>query len=88
MSEWFIEPVSKTGVPLAGTAGSNPALSVIEDSVGTSFCTCGTCNVFSVFDCPIALERRILSSKIPPNYAVICKSHHSLLAFIIMQMII
>ena len=29
MSEWLIEPVSKTGVPFAGTAGSNPALSVI-----------------------------------------------------------
>ena len=28
VSEWLIEPVSKTGVPLAGTAGSNPALSV------------------------------------------------------------
>ena len=28
MSEWLIEPVSKTGVPFAGTAGSNPALSV------------------------------------------------------------
>jgi hypothetical protein len=27
VSEWLIEPVSKTGVPLAGTAGSNPALS-------------------------------------------------------------
>ena len=27
MSEWLIEPVSKTGVPFAGTAGSNPALS-------------------------------------------------------------
>ena len=29
VSEWLIEPVSKTGVPLAGTAGSNPALSVV-----------------------------------------------------------
>ena len=29
VSEWLIEPVSKTGVPLAGTAGSNPALSVM-----------------------------------------------------------
>ncbi len=28
VSEWLIEPVSKTGVPFAGTAGSNPALSV------------------------------------------------------------
>ena len=27
VSEWLIEPVSKTGVPFAGTAGSNPALS-------------------------------------------------------------
>ena len=27
MSEWLIEPVSKTGVPFTGTAGSNPALS-------------------------------------------------------------
>ncbi|GAJ10221.1 unnamed protein product [marine sediment metagenome] len=27
VTEWLIEPVSKTGVPLAGTAGSNPALS-------------------------------------------------------------
>ena len=27
VSEWLIEPVSKTGVPF-GTAGSNPALSV------------------------------------------------------------
>ena len=31
VSEWLIEPVSKTGVPFAGTAGSNPALSVILD---------------------------------------------------------
>jgi hypothetical protein len=29
VSEWLIEPVSKTGVPFWGTAGSNPALSVI-----------------------------------------------------------
>ena len=28
MSERLKEPVSKTGVPLRGTAGSNPALSV------------------------------------------------------------
>ena len=28
VSERLIEPVSKTGVPFAGTAGSNPALSV------------------------------------------------------------
>jgi len=28
VSEWLIEPVSKTGVPFMGTAGSNPALSV------------------------------------------------------------
>ena len=28
VSEWPIEPVSKTGVPFVGTAGSNPALSV------------------------------------------------------------
>ena len=28
MSEWLKEPVSKTGVLFAGTAGSNPALSV------------------------------------------------------------
>jgi hypothetical protein len=33
VSEWFIEPVSKTGVPLAGTAGSNPALSVEDNHV-------------------------------------------------------
>jgi hypothetical protein len=29
VSEWLIEPVSKTGVPFRGTAGSNPALSVL-----------------------------------------------------------
>ncbi len=28
VSEWLMEPVSKTGVPFTGTAGSNPALSV------------------------------------------------------------
>ncbi len=27
MSEWLKEPVSKTGVPFMGAAGSNPALS-------------------------------------------------------------
>ena len=29
VSEWLNEPVSKTGVPVYGTAGSNPALSVV-----------------------------------------------------------
>ncbi len=28
VSEWLKEPVSKTGVPFEGTAGSNPTLSV------------------------------------------------------------
>ena len=34
VSEWLIEPVSKTGVPLKGTAGSNPALSVVLLTLG------------------------------------------------------
>ncbi len=29
MSEWLIEPVSKTGVPFSGTGGSNPPLSAV-----------------------------------------------------------
>ena len=31
VSEWLIEPVSKTGVRLWRTAGSNPALSVMNE---------------------------------------------------------
>ena len=39
MSEWLIEPVSKTGVPFAGTAGSNPALSVSFLQLDCYLCT-------------------------------------------------
>ena len=56
VSEWLIEPVSKTGVPFTGTAGSNPALSVIFDREATSSRSSGTCSVFSIFDWLIALR--------------------------------
>ena len=41
---------------LRGTAGSNPALSVMLLRVAASARTSGTCSVFSIFDGPIALE--------------------------------
>jgi hypothetical protein len=39
VSEWLIEPVSKTGVPFKGTAGSNPALSVTPKKTAHKLCT-------------------------------------------------
>ncbi len=35
VSERLMEPVSKTGVPFTGTAGSNPALSVDVQKVSS-----------------------------------------------------
>ena len=58
MSEWLIEPVSKTGVPLAGTAGSNPALSVVL-ALEWAFLAC--LGHFLLFHIPLVPQSGLLS---------------------------
>ena len=58
MPEWSNGPVSKTGVAVMVTGGSNPPLSARSERHVTSSCTSGTCSVFSVLDCPVACSRR------------------------------